>query len=182
MIAWPLLAALMGLAALALFPLSLAPPVASPLATLVHLNERHLLANLAGCAVLAWLGWRAQMDRSNAFAWLLAWPLGQVALLAGPAMSSFGGLSGWLHAGCAIVVVELLQRRGRERLIGAALLAGLLAKLLLEQPWGALPPVDPAWGFAPAPFAHLAGSVTGAALALVTRYCRPSIHRWRQDP
>lgn len=178
--AWPLLAGLFGLLAAVLFPLHLAPAVISPLAALVHLNERHLLANLAGCAVLGWLGHRAGMGMPQALAWLLAWPLGQLALLAGPPLTHFGGLSGWLHAGSTIVIANLLMREGRERWIGAALLAGLLAKLVLEQPF-APPRFDPDWGFAPAPFAHLAGSVIGAALALAARYW-PLRSPRRQDP
>jgi len=177
---WPLLAGLAGLAAALLFPLSLRPAAPSPLAALVHLNERHLLANLAGCAVLGWLGWRAGMAGRQALAWLLALPLGQLGLLAGPPLERFGGLSGWLHAGAAIVSVCLLMRSGRERWIGAAMLAGLLAKLALEQPF-APPRFDPDWGFAPAPFAHLSGSVIGAGLALLARYWPLSILR-RQDP
>lgn len=180
--AWPLLAGAFALAAalLFLFPLPLAPAVASPLAALVHLNERHLLANLAGCAALGWLGHRAGMGGPQALAWLLAWPLGQLALLAGPPLVRFGGLSGWLHAGGALVIASLLMRTGRERLIGAALLAGLLAKLALEQPF-APPHFDPTWGFAPVPFAHFAGSLIGAALALIARYWPPRSSR-RQHP
>lgn len=177
---WALLAGAAGLAAALLFPFPLAPAVASPLATLVHLSERHLIANLIGCAVLGWLGQRAAMDGPRTLAWLLAWPLGQIALLAGPPLTHFGGLSGWLHAGCAIVAVTLLQRHGRERLIGAALLVGLITKLAFEQPLSP-PHFDPAWGFAPAPFAHLAGSVTGALLALLARYWPLSFRR-RQKP
>jgi hypothetical protein len=177
---WPLLAGLAGLAAALLFPLALRPAVSSPLAALMHLNERHLLANLAGCAVLGWLGLRSGMAGPQALAWLLAWPLGQLALLAGPPLAYFGGLSGWLHAGAAIVSVSLAMRQGRERWIGTALLAGLLAKLVLEQPF-APPRFDPGWGFAPAPFAHLSGSVIGAGLAPLARYWRFSFRR-RQDP
>lgn len=178
--AWPLLAGLLGLSAAVLFPLHLEPAVISPLAALVHLNERHLLANLAGCAVLGWLGQRAGMSMPQALAWLLAWPLGQLALLAGPPLAHYGGLSGWLHAGSALIIVSLLMQGRRERLIGAALLAGLLAKLTLEQPFAA-PRFDPDWGFAPVPFAHLAGSVIGAALALAARYWPLRLPR-RQDP
>lgn len=177
---WPLLAGLFGLAAALLFPLGWQPAVWSPLAAGVHLNERHLLANLAGCAVLGWLGLRAGMAGRQALAWLLAWPLGQLALLAGPPLAHFGGLSGWLHAGSAIVITSLLLRSGRERWIGAALLAGLLTKLALEQPF-APPRFDPDWGFAPVPFAHLASSVVGACLALLARYWPLSFRR-RQDP
>jgi hypothetical protein len=177
---WPLLAGLFGLAAAVLFPLHLDTAVISPLAALVHLNERHLWANLAGCAVLGWLGHRAGMGLPQAAAWLLAWPLTQLALLVGPPLAHFGGLSGWLHAGSAIIIASLLMRQGRERLIGAALLAGLLAKLTLEQPFAA-PQFDPDWGFAPVPFAHLAGSVIGTALSLAARYWPLRLPR-RQDP
>jgi len=133
-------------------------------AALVHWSAQHLLANLAGCAVLALLG-RAGRLRATP-AWLAAWPLTQLGLLLQPALLHYGGLSGLLHAGVAVAVVELLARHGRDRLLGAAIAAGLLAKLWLEQPLGPALRTVPGWDIAIAPFAHLSGTLAGALSAL----------------
>jgi rhomboid family GlyGly-CTERM serine protease len=138
-------------------------------AVFVHWSVLHLLANLAGVAVLAWLGHAARLPRRCAVAWALAWPATQLGLLLQPALAHFGGLSGLLHAGVAVGVVELLvTRRGRERLIGAALGAGLALKLTLEQPLSApvLRRVD-GWDIAVVPFSHLSGALAGTLCALL---------------
>ncbi|MEK8051540.1 rhombosortase [Ideonella sp. DXS22W] len=136
----------------------------------VHLSHLHLLANLAGCALVAALGVVAGCGPRATAAWALAWPLTQAALLWQPALARYAGLSGVLHAGVAVAVVQLLRaERGRRQAIGAALGAGLLAKLLLEAPWqGPLRQV-PGWDIAIAPGAHLAGALAGAACALALR-------------
>lgn len=133
-------------------------------AALVHWSAQHLLANLAGCAVLALLGWAGRLRAMPA--WLAAWPLTQLGLLMQPALLHYGGLSGLLHAGVAVAVVELLARRGRDSLVGAAIAAGLLAKLWLEQPLGPALRMAPGWDIAIAPFAHLSGTLAGALSAL----------------
>lgn len=131
---------------------------------LVHWSPQHLLANLAGCAVLALLG---RAGRLRAWpAWLAAWPLTQLGLLAQPALLHYGGLSGLLHAGVAVAVVELLARGGRQRWLGAAIAAGLALKLWLEQPLGAPLRTVAGWDIAIAPFAHLSGTLAGALSAL----------------
>ena len=109
--AWALLCAL--LAKLSLFVWLLAPAAALDWqldriaaqpwrvwsAALVHLSLLHLAANLAGCAVLALLGWRAALPLRAAGAWLLAWPLTQLGLLLRPELRRYAGLSGELCHG-----------------------------------------------------------------------------------
>lgn len=178
--AWAALALLQGLAALLVWPLPRelldwqpalfpAQPWRAFSAAWVHWSPLHLGANLAGCAVLALLGQRAGLGRRAVLAWLLAWPLTQLALLAWPSLLRYGGLSGVLHAGVAIAAIELLGRQGRERLIGALISAGLLLKLTLEAPLG--PPLRQmaGWDIAIAPAAHLAGTLAGALCALLLR-------------
>ena len=133
----------------------------------VHFSALHLQANLAGCAVVAALGHAAGCDRRAATAWALAWPLTQLGLLAQPALPAYGGLSGVLHAGVAVAAWQLLRgERGARRWIGAAITAGLLAKLLLEAPWqGPLRQV-PGWDIAIAPGAHASGALAGWLCAL----------------
>jgi len=142
-------------------------------AAFVHWSAQHLIANLAGCAMLAWLGAAASLPARCSGAWLLAWPLTQAGLLARPALLHYGGLSGLLHAGAALAVLELLlARRGRERLIGAALGLGLVAKLWLEHPLADPPLREVAgWDILLAPVAHLSGVLAGA---LAWAICAPA--------
>lgn len=138
----------------------------------VHWSSAHLAMNLLGTALLAWLGWRAGAGRRETLAWALAWPLVQWGLLLQPGLRHYGGLSGVLHAGIAVLVWRLLRSGpGRERAIGAGLAAGLVVKLLLEAPWSGAVREVPGWDFALAPLAHLSGAVAGLACAIAL--CRP---------
>lgn len=139
-------------------------------AAFVHLTPLHLAANLAGCAVLALLGHRAQLPRRAALAGLVALPLTQLGLLLHPELARYAGLSGALHALVAIAALTLIARAGRDRLVGAAIAAGLVAKLALEDPLGPVLRATPGFDFAVAPFAHLTGAVAGlVAWALTMR-------------
>ncbi|MDC6167042.1 rhombosortase [Paucibacter sp. XJ19-41] len=137
-------------------------------AAFVHWSAQHLLANLAGCAVLALLGWAARLPARAALAWALAWPLTQAGLLLRPDLLHYGGLSGVLHAGVAVAVLELLRRPGRERLIALAIALGLIVKLSLEQPLGPALRALPGWDILIAPVAHLSGAVSGAVIGAVS--------------
>ena len=148
-------------------PLAATEPWRAVTAAWVHLSPLHLAGNLAATAVVALLGRAAGCGRRAAVAWALAWPLTQLGLLAQPALTAYGGLSGVLHAAVAVVTWQLLRGdRGRRRAIGAALAAGLLAKLWLEAPWqGPLHQVA-GWDFPVAPAAHASGTLAGWLCAL----------------
>lgn len=141
----------------------------------VHGSALHLAANLAGTALVAALGWVGRAPLRLALAWALAWPLTQLAWLAGPPLAHFGGLSGVLHAGVAISTLGLVwSERGARRTIGALLLTGLLVKLGLEAPWGPALRQVPGWDIAVAPWSHAGGTVAGlvtAAAALWAPSC-----------
>jgi rhomboid family GlyGly-CTERM serine protease len=140
----------------------------------VHGSRWHLGANLAGTVVVGLLGAAARVPPRAALAWALAWPLTQLGWLLGPPLAHFGGLSGVLHAGVAVVALELcVHGRGARRAIGLLLLAGLVAKIGLEAPWGPALREAQGWGVSVAPWSHasgaLAGLLTGAvAMALPT--------------
>jgi rhomboid family GlyGly-CTERM serine protease len=175
---WAALAAVLGAGALLLYgaprasldwepALAAREPWRAVSAVWVHYSALHLAANLAGAAVVAALGIAARVPAASAWAWAAAWPLTQAALLARADLTRYGGLSGVLHAGAAVVAVYLLAHGPRQqRLIGAALLAGLLVKVASESPWGPALRHPPGWDIATAPFAHLAG--LGAGLACGT--------------
>ncbi len=171
--AWLALSALLALAAVALWAapresltwrptLALAEPWRAWSAAFVHWSPSHLGANLAGCAVVGAFGLAARVPLRAAAAWLAAWPLTHAALTLQPALSPYGGLSGVLHAGVAIAAWHLWRHgRGRRRVIGAAVAAGLVLKLALERPWAAPMQQVPGWDFAVAPLAHATGAAAG---------------------
>lgn len=146
--------------------LAAAQPWRAITAAWVHLSALHLAANLAGTALVAALGVVAGCGRRAALAWALAWPLTHLALLAQPALAFYGGLSGVLHAAVVVAAWQLLRaERGLRRAIGAALLAGLLAKVLLEAPWASPLRQAPGWDIPIAPLAHAAGVLAGLLCA-----------------
>jgi rhomboid family GlyGly-CTERM serine protease len=177
--AWVLLSLLLGLGSLSGWwlpsvsldwqpELAATQPWRAWSAAWVHWSGMHLWANLAGLLVLGALGWVARLPWPASAAWLAAWPLTQAGLLVQPGLAHFGGLSGVLHAGVAVAGVWLLARGyRRQRGVAAAVLAGLLVKLLLEEPWG--PPLrhGGGWDIATAPLAHATGAVAGLGCALV---------------
>lgn len=139
-------------------------------AALLHWSPQHLIANLAGCAVLGLLGAAARLQPRDALAWLLAWPLTQYGLLLEPQLLRYGGLSGVLHAGVAVASIAMLRMRashGRERVIGLLIGLGLIVKVAAEQPLSG-PPLRhwDGWNIAIAPLAHLTGLVAGVCTAL----------------
>lgn len=139
----------------------------------VHYSRLHLLANLAGTLLVAALGVAARAPVRATGAWALACPLTQLGLLAQPALAHYGGLSGVLHAGVAVVGMELLiGTRGARRVIGEALLVGLALKVGLETPWDGPLRHPPGWDIAVAPFAHATGLVAGIGCALLFQALR----------
>ena len=142
-------------------------------AALVHYSTLHLLANLAGVVLVGALGFIARLPWPVALAWLIAWPLTQLGLLARPDLLRYGGLSGVLHAGTACVGVHLmLHARGPRRAIGALLLAALAIKVASEMPWGPALRHPPGWDIATAPLAHATGLVAGVLAALLVEATR----------
>ena len=121
-------------------------------AVFVHYSGLHLAANLAGAVLVGALGAVARVPSRSVAAWLVAWPLTQAGLALQPALQHYGGLSGVLHAGVAVVVVHLLcDGNARQRRIAIAMAAGLALKVAGESPWGAPLRHPPGWDIAVAP-------------------------------
>jgi len=180
--AWGGLAALLGVVALAGWgaphgaldwqpALTLVQPWRAFSAVGVHYSLLHLLANLAGVAAVGALGISARAPLSAAWAWVAAWPLAQTGLLLEPALLHYGGLSGVLHAGVAVIAVILLwpPSASTRRWVGLALLAGLLVKVLLETPWGAPLRYPAGIDIAVAPLAHASGLAAGLLCAIAAQ-------------
>lgn len=150
----------------------------------VHWHELHLAANLAGCAVVAWLGVAARLPARAAWALVVAWPLTHAGLLLQPALAHYGGASGVLHAAVAVAACWLIAsgrgdappegRHRRARWIGVAIAFGLIAKVLFERPWSGPFAGEQAWGIAVAVSAHASGAAAGAVAALVALALRPA--------
>lgn len=141
----------------------------------VHWSGLHLAANLVGTALVAALGTVAGCGRRAAMAWALAWPISHMGLLLQPELMAYGGLSGLLHAGVAVAGWQLLRGElGQRQVIGAALLGGLVLKLLLEAPWQGPLRTVAGWDIAIAPMAHVSGSATGLLCALACGVGKPA--------
>jgi rhomboid family GlyGly-CTERM serine protease len=139
----------------------------------VHWSDQHLLGNLLATALVAAYGLAAAVPARVALAWFLAWPLTHLGLLLQPDLLHYGGLSGVLHAGVMVVTLWLVWAgRGRRQAIGVAMLLGLVAKLLSEQPWGPALRQTDGWDIAIAPLAHSTGAVAGALTLSVTLILR----------
>jgi rhomboid family GlyGly-CTERM serine protease len=149
----------------------------------VHYSNLHLVANLVGALLVAMLGVAANVSTRGAIAWLLAWPLTHLGLLMEPALAHFGGLSGVLHAGVAVVAIQLIiEGPPRRRWLGLMLAAGLFVKTLSETPW--IGPIQhpPGWDIGIAPLVHACGSVAGALTgALLVGFQRARATMARDD-
>ena len=145
-------------------------------AAFVHWSPLHLGTNLVAAAAVAAYGASAQLARGAAWAWFAAWPLTHLGLLLKPDLAHYGGLSGVLHGGVAIVCLWLLvAARGGRRAVGAAVALGLAIKLVSESPWGPALQRSEEFDIAVAPIAHVTGALAGllcAALAL-------TVSKWR---
>jgi rhomboid family GlyGly-CTERM serine protease len=137
-------------------------------AAFVHFSRWHAVANLVGLALVAALGVAGRLPVRAAAAWALAWPLTHLAMLLRPELRLYGGLSGVLHAGVAVAGWHLLRHgAGRARTIGAAVLVGTAAKVILEAPWGPVLRHPADWDIAIAPLAHATGALAGLACAVL---------------
>jgi rhomboid family GlyGly-CTERM serine protease len=182
--AWAALAALLCVAALLAWPvdrdlidwqpsLAWVQPWRAFSAVAVHYSALHLAANLTGALLVAALGVVAHVPARCVWAWGVAWPLTQFGLLVQPALLHYGGLSGVLHAGVAVVAVHLLVRGADSAWRrGGAILAGLCLKVLSESPWGAPLRHPEGWDIAVAPLAHATGLLAGVVCAAVSEAWR----------
>lgn len=133
----------------------------------VHYSRAHLIGNLAGITLAGVYGIAAMVPARFAWAWLAAWPLTHLGLLLRPQLLHYGGLSGVVHAGVAVIVVWVLAsgRTRAQRVVGALVAIGFVAKLLSEAPWGPTLRHPEGWDIAVAPLVH----TTSAQSAPATR-------------
>jgi rhomboid family GlyGly-CTERM serine protease len=131
-------------------------------AAFVHLSPLHLAANAVGVGVVMAYGYRAGAGRSESLAWLAAWPLTQAMLALQPELQRYAGLSGVLHAGVVVASLALLhERHGTARVVGAAVLLGMLLKLVLEDAFATPLRQVTEWPFPVAAWGHATGALAG---------------------
>ncbi|MEZ5645298.1 MAG: rhomboid family intramembrane serine protease [Burkholderiaceae bacterium] len=147
----------------------------------VHVNTPHLILNQFALGILTGLAWLLRPGPRAALAWFLAWPLLQASLALWPQVGYAVGLSGLLHAGAMVMALQLVLGRiatRKARRWGLMLVAGLLAKLLLERAWSYPVVWDPASDRSVVQAAHLCGAVWAAVLTVLTGFRqRPSPRR-----
>jgi membrane associated rhomboid family serine protease len=136
-------------------------------AALAHLQAAPWLGNLLALCAVAALGAALGAGRRDAAALLVAWPLATLALRLWPAVASYGGLAGPVHAAVAVLAVRA-RRSPRTQELGWLLLLGLIFKLALERGWAYPVGFNTNWGCNVVYAAHLTGAAVGllAALAL----------------
>ena len=148
--------------------LAAAEPWRAVTAVAVHYGREHLLANLLAVSLTALFGLVAQLPARMAVAWLAAWPLTHLGLLVKPELAHYGGLSGVVHAGVAVVITWLLLTGTRaQRVVALAVLTGFIGKLVSEAPWGPALRHPEGWSMATAPIAHATGALAGTVCAFL---------------
>lgn len=143
-------------------------------AAFVHYSLLHLGANLAGAALVGALGHAARVPRRAVLAWMAAWPLTHAGLWLQPELLHYGGLSGVLHAGVAVVATHLLFAGTlAQRRIAVGIVLVLMIKLIGEAPWQGALRHPAGWDIAVAPLAHSTGALAGAICAI-------AVEAWRR--
>lgn len=137
----------------------------------LHGSTPHLVRNVVSLALLAAWAAATQPSRATSLALWLAWPLTQLGMLTGPSLGAYVGLSGVLHAGLVVLALgalapsmSLSMSASATRPIQAvalALLLGLTAKVIMENPWGEALVASTASAIRVAPWAHLSGCAAG---------------------
>jgi rhomboid family GlyGly-CTERM serine protease len=133
-------------------------------ASLTHLSDLHLLANLVALPCFAIIGQHLGANRSDALALLLAWPITHLALLLWPQIAFYAGFSGVNHALAGVLIaraaIDFIVDRNFS-IIAFLLASVLLAKLVWEAPWAQPLRMDTSWGFTVVQAAHLSGFFSG---------------------
>ncbi len=133
-------------------------------ASLTHLSDAHLMANLLGLLCLSIIGQHLGANHLDALALLLAWPLTHVALLLWPQIQFYAGFSGLNYAVAGIIIAKCATNfivMRQLSVIGFLFTTLLLAKLIWEAPWAQPLRMDASWGFTVVQAAHLTGLTSG---------------------
>lgn len=144
----------------------------------VHMNTPHLIANQVALGALTAFAWVIRPEPRCTLAWLLAWPLVQLTLPLWPQIGYSVGLSGLLHAGAAVLALQLIFKRvdvPKARRWGGLLLLALLMKVALERGWSYPVVWDAGSDMSVVQAAHLSGVLCGLVLGGL------AVVRWRRN-
>lgn len=146
----------------------------------LHGSAQHLYRNLGALALIAAMGWSARVSVQSALIWFLAWPATQIGMLGQP-LHTYIGLSGVLHAGVGVIALHQLGNSDTRshRIMGYLLAAGLILKILMENPWQHALIKPPGSDINVAPWAHLSGALSAAFICLFASVTNrlPSVKR-----
>ena len=131
----------------------------------VHLGANHLLLNLSGLLLIYFLLW----PNYSTIEWLLLTLLSSIAVGVGvnlwsPELHWYVGFSGALHGLMIAGAIADIRRYPKS---GSALLVLIIAKLIWEQLFGAVPGSEAAAGGSVAVDSHLYGAVCGAFFGVI---------------
>jgi len=150
----------------------------------LHGSALHLQRNLMALALIALLAAAYGSSARTALVWALAWPLTHLGMLMQPALHTYIGMSGVLHAGVAILCLQQIEQNAPPwpKRLAWIMLIGLGAKILMENPWhnGLVRPAGS--DITVAPLAHLSGSAAGITLYLFSSVTKRLICVTRLTP
>ncbi len=146
----------------------------------VHTSAGNFAANLLALVALAVAGAALGAGRAAALTLLAAWPLGTLALLLWPQVTSYAGLGGPIHAAAAVLGVHL-ARHPTLKPLSTLIFAGLSLKLIAERAWSQPVAFDPSWGFNVVYAAHLTGAFCGGALGVIALRVWPLLRPARES-
>ena len=150
----------------------------------LHGSALHLSRNLMALGLMALLAATSGVSTRAAIVWALTWPLTHLGMLLQPALHTYIGMSGVLHAGVAVLCAQHIES-GQPRLLkqfGWLLLFGLGFKIFMENPWHMPLEHPPGSDITVAPWAHLSGSVAGITLYMLSSVTKRLICVTRLTP
>jgi membrane associated rhomboid family serine protease len=135
----------------------------------LHGSAPHRWRNLLALAALGLAGHTLRLPPRALLALALAWPCTQLGMLCQPELSAYVGLSGVLHGIWAVLALQQLSDTPApasglppHRIAGWAMLVGLCAKVLLENPWQMRTVASPESAINVTPWVHFWGALMGA--------------------
>ncbi|MGC4062988.1 MAG: rhomboid family intramembrane serine protease [Aquabacterium sp.] len=150
----------------------------------LHGSALHLHRNLAALGLIALLATASEVSPRTALVWALAWPLTHLGMLLEPGLHTYVGMSGVLHAGLAALCLQQLESGASRwhKWLAWFLLACLVGKILMENPWHNVLSRPATSDITVAPWAHLSGSVAGITLYVFSSVAKRLISVTRLTP
>jgi membrane associated rhomboid family serine protease len=134
----------------------------------LHGSAPHRWRNLLALGALSLAGHAVRLPPRAVLALTLAWPCTQLGMLWQADLSAYVGLSGVLHAIWVVIALHLitapqprLATLSHPRAAGWAMLAALITKVLMENPWQMNAVASPESAINVTPWVHFWGALMG---------------------